>query len=208
MTILFSGTACHDAETLAELEWLESDGLGGYASSTVLTSHTRRYHGLLVANLPPPVNGRHVLLSKYEESILTPAGEQFLTCHHYPGTLFPTPPTLPAAFELDDTPAWTYHGADCEIRREILMPRGRACTLVRYLLTGSAEPVVLRLKPLLAYRRNHLLMHAHNAIRQEITTLPNGLAMTPYDGMPTLFVQWPSTAAADLRATSEWYRNF
>ena len=208
MTIEFSGAVCQDADALAELEWLEADGLGGYASSSVLTSHTRRYHGLLVANLPPPAAGRHVLLSKYEESLLVAGGEQFLTCHHYPGVLFPTPPVLPFVFELDDAPAWNYHVAGLSVRREILMPFGRACTLVRYLLTGTDESIVLRLKPLLAYRRNHTLMRAHTAVRKEITALANGFSVTPYEGMPSLFIQWSAAAATRLRATGDWYRDF
>jgi glycogen debranching enzyme len=51
-----------------DLEWLETDGRGGYASSTLENRHTRRYHGLLVANLQAP-EGRHVLLSKLEDSL-------------------------------------------------------------------------------------------------------------------------------------------
>ncbi|HEU5318305.1 MAG TPA: glycogen debranching enzyme N-terminal domain-containing protein, partial [Chloroflexota bacterium] len=49
-------------------EWLVTDGLGGYASGTVVGPHTRRYHGLLVAPLAPPL-GRHILLSKLEETL-------------------------------------------------------------------------------------------------------------------------------------------
>ncbi len=208
MSIEISGDDCRDEAVLSRLEWLEADGLGGYASSTVLTSHSRKYHGLLVANLPPPAAGRYVLLSKYEESLLTPAGERFLTCHHYPGVLFPTPAALPAAFELDDVPAWTYRLDGCELRREILMPRGRACVLVRYLLTGTEQTVVLRLKPLLAFRSHHALMRANDAVRGGIRPLADGFAAEPYGGMPALFFQWPAGTDAGVRATGLWYRDF
>ncbi len=209
MSIEISGETCRDAEALSRLEWLETDGLGGYASSTVLTSHTRKYHGLLVANLPAPAAGRHVLLSKYEESLLTPSGERFLTCHHYPGVLFPTPPALPAGFTLDDAPAWDYHLENgIAIRREILMPQGRASTLVRYLLTGTDQPLVLRLKPLLAYRRNHSLGRAYDGIRRDLAVFENGFSVEPCAGMPPLFIQWPPGADASLRPENGWFRNF
>ena len=71
-----------------ELEWIETNGRGGYASSTILNCHTRKYHGLLVANLDAPA-GRYVLLSKFEDSLALPGREYFLTCHRYPKCFFP-----------------------------------------------------------------------------------------------------------------------
>ncbi|MDP3096537.1 MAG: glycogen debranching enzyme N-terminal domain-containing protein, partial [Syntrophales bacterium] len=65
-------------------EWLETDGRGGYASSTLANRHTRRYHGLLVANLQTP-EGRHLLLSKLEDSLLVGGEEHFFSSHRYPG---------------------------------------------------------------------------------------------------------------------------
>ena len=63
--IRFDETICRDLNTSAKREWLETNGLGGFASSTVSGINTRRYHGLLVAATEPPV-GRMVLLSKVE----------------------------------------------------------------------------------------------------------------------------------------------
>ena len=63
--ITFNADLCANFETAREREWLETNGLGGYASSTLAGVNTRRYHGLLVAALHPPVD-RFVLLSKLE----------------------------------------------------------------------------------------------------------------------------------------------
>jgi len=82
-------------EAALELEWLETNGLGGYASSSLLNCHTRKYHGLLVANLDYPP-GRYVLLSKVEDSLAAGTEEIFLSCHQYPGTFFP--PEFPLKF--------------------------------------------------------------------------------------------------------------
>ena len=60
---------CGDLEAALRREWLETNGLGGFASSTIVGLNTRRYHGLLVAATKPPV-GRLVLLSKLEETLL------------------------------------------------------------------------------------------------------------------------------------------
>ena len=56
-------------EAALSAEWLEANGLGGYAASTLTGTNTRRYHGLLVAATRPPV-GRAVLLSKVEETLV------------------------------------------------------------------------------------------------------------------------------------------
>ena len=68
MTITIDNDAYGDFERLAELEWLETNGLGGWAGSTVAGAHSRRYHGLLVAATRPPV-GRTVMVSKLEETL-------------------------------------------------------------------------------------------------------------------------------------------
>src|SRR5438552_9442355 len=65
-----------DRESLLQLErsmtreWLETDGVGGYASSTVPMCPTRRYHGLLVAP-PPGSTKRHLFLSRFEETFVS-----------------------------------------------------------------------------------------------------------------------------------------
>ena len=81
-------------------EWLETDGRGGYASSTLENCHTRRYHGLLVANLRTP-EGRHVLLSKIEDSLRGGEEEYFLSSHRYPGVLFPAGPPVLEEYRQD-----------------------------------------------------------------------------------------------------------
>src|SRR5438445_5514662 len=72
----------------SRLEWLETNGVGGFASATACGASTRRYHGILVAALRPPV-GRFVLLSKLDERV-TVAGETFeLGCNQFPGAVHP-----------------------------------------------------------------------------------------------------------------------
>ena len=93
-------------------EWLETDGRGGYAASTLAGWHTRRYHGLMVANLRAP-EGRYCLLSKLEDSLAVGKEELFLTHHRYPGVLFPPGPSILREFVLDICPRFTYRaGAD------------------------------------------------------------------------------------------------
>ena len=79
-----------------EHEWLETNGIGGFASSTVSGMNTRRYHGLLVAATQPPV-GRMVLLSKFEETLLVGDRRIDLSTNRYPGAIHPAGAHVPRA---------------------------------------------------------------------------------------------------------------
>ncbi|HEV2764482.1 MAG TPA: glycogen debranching enzyme N-terminal domain-containing protein, partial [Pyrinomonadaceae bacterium] len=79
---------CRDLSEATRREWLETNGLGGFASSTVAGLNTRRYHGLLVAATRPPV-GRTVLLSKLEETLVVGGTRIELSANQYPGVVHP-----------------------------------------------------------------------------------------------------------------------
>src|SRR5271165_744573 len=80
--IRFGEELCHDLDAATQREWLETNGIGGFASSTVAGANTRRYHGLLTAALRPPV-GRHALLSKLEETLIVDERRYELSTNGY-----------------------------------------------------------------------------------------------------------------------------
>jgi predicted glycogen debranching enzyme len=86
--IQFERETWSDLETALRREWLETNGLGGFASSTIVGLNTRRYHGLLVAAIKPPV-GRLVLLSKLEETLGIDGKRFDLSANRYPGVIHP-----------------------------------------------------------------------------------------------------------------------
>ena len=79
---------CRDPDSSLQREWLETNGIGGFASATIAGANTRRYHGLLTAALHPPVD-RFVLLSKLEETVFLNGARYELSCNLYPGTTHP-----------------------------------------------------------------------------------------------------------------------
>ncbi|MBA4423977.1 MAG: glycogen debranching protein, partial [Syntrophus sp. (in: bacteria)] len=186
-------------------EWLETDGRGGYASSTLRGRHTRRYHGLLVANLIAP-EGRHVLLSKLEDSLLVTGRELFFTSHRYPGVLFPPGPSLLQEFLLDLHPSFTYRAGEICLQKSILLVRDRGILLIRYDMDQLPAEGLLRLKPFLAYRGYHGLAHANLHLRSRTEGIANGFTIEPYAGMPPLFI-WTS-ASPRFTASPVWYKRF
>src|SRR3954471_9082540 len=124
-------------EDLLSREWISTNRLGGYASSTVPSFNTRKYHGLLVAAMSPPVR-RMVLLSRVEESIVrkAPTGDarESLACSEYPGTVHPDGHTRLRAFASDPFPRWAFQGDGWTLQKELrLLPESNTVCL-RYTL--------------------------------------------------------------------------
>ena len=84
--IVFHRRTCSDLSASRTREWLETNGIGGYASSTIIGLNTRRYHGLLIAATQPPA-GRMVLLSKMEETVILNGCRYDLSTNRYPGVV-------------------------------------------------------------------------------------------------------------------------
>src|SRR5438309_10385226 len=84
----FDESVCRNLDIAIHREALGTNGIGGFASSTIAGLNTRRYHGLLVAATKPPV-GRMVLLSKYEETLVLEGRRFELSSNRYPGVIHP-----------------------------------------------------------------------------------------------------------------------
>ena len=192
-------------ESLQPREWLETDCQGGYASSTLSNNHTRRYHGLFVPNLIQP-EGRHVLLSKLEDSLIFGDQESFFSAHRYPGVLFPEEPIPLAEFTQDYFPVFTYRFDGIVVKKSIMLPEGKSSLLVRYDLEKCPKDAVLRVKPFLAFRGFHTLAHENNFLKNNPELINNGFILAPYDGMPALAVQ--TSRRSHFAPSGVWYKNF
>ncbi|MEO8275321.1 MAG: amylo-alpha-1,6-glucosidase [Thermoanaerobaculia bacterium] len=161
-TRFVAADALRDFERAAELEWLETNGLGGWASSTVGGAHTRRYHGLLVAATRPPA-GRRVLLSKLEETVVlaSGSGERIeLGTNRFPGAIHPRGFDRLVSFARDPFPVCEYEDKGFRLRKRICAIHGENTVVVVYELLEGGEGVVLELRPLLAGRDIHSLGRA------------------------------------------------
>jgi glycogen debranching enzyme len=197
---------CKESNLLKiDREWLETDGRGGYASSTLTGFHTRRYHGWIVANLPAQ-GGRHVLLSKLEDSFSVAEKEFFFTHHRYPGTFFPPGPSLLREFILDICPRFSYQADTVSLQKSMMLVYGTGTLLVRYDLDQSPTSGLLRLKPFLAYRGYHTLAHQNPSIRSRTEGLTNGFTIEPYEGMPPLTIR--TSVPSRFLPSPIWYNRF
>lgn len=176
-----------NTETATRKEWLDTNGIGGYASSTVINCHTRKYHGLLVAALKEP-RGKFVLLSKVETSLIHEGKEFKLSTSKYPGVYYPTGHQFVEQFEQGLYPSITYRIGDALIKKSMMMVHGKNTTLLCYeLLEGKVRPD-LRIRPMLAFRDIHSLTRENMFLSPKSYPEKNGRKIQPYEGMPPLYM--------------------
>lgn len=198
-----------DFENSRSLEWIETNGLGGYASSTVSGAHSRRYHGLLVAALQPPV-GRTILLSKLDETIeLKSAPEQTtryeLGTNQYPGAVHPKGFQLLESFERDIFPTFYFSAGGVRLKKTIGCVHGENTTLVVYDVLDTASDFILELLPLYSSRDYHSLTHSNDAIGRQYLFDEGIFRTMNYQGGAEIFISVPTSQFSESQG---WYYNF
>src|SRR5450755_1878881 len=137
--IQFRKDVCSDLDGALRREWLETNGIGGFASSTIVGLNTRRYHGLLVAATKPPV-GRVVMLSKLEETLLIDGQPFDLSANRYPGVVHPQGFKYLTNFRLDPFPVFTYQVEGIVIEKTAFMVYSENTTVVQYEFKSANRP--------------------------------------------------------------------
>jgi len=198
-----------DLEDIAQAnrrEWLETNGIGSFASSTVTGLNTRRYHGLLVAATKPPA-GRQVLLSKLEEVLIVGEKRFDLASNQYRGALHPEGYKLLSEFRLDPFPIFVFEADGVRIEKNLFMVHGSNATVVQYRLLElpSSLSAKLELRPLIAFRDYHSTTHENVTLDRRFEEGAGFVKLSPYPGMTALFL---SHNADSVAAEGHWYRNF
>src|SRR5438128_2461452 len=195
--IQFKQETCGDLDTAVRREWLETNGLGGFASSTIIGLNTRRYHGLLVAATKPPV-GRVVMLSKLEETFFIEGQPFDLSTNRYAGAVHPQGFRYLKRFRLDPFPVFTYEIEGIEIKKSVFMIHGENSTIIQYELKKNNHPespknLKLEIRPLIAFRDYHSTTHENGGINSAIEERPGLATVTPYQGLPSLHLAHNAT---------------
>src|SRR5215813_1721274 len=157
--IQFDQNTLRDLRSATSREWLETNGIGGFSSSTVVGLNTRRYHGLLTAATKPPV-GRLVLLSKLEETLVIEGRRYELSANQYRDVIHPRGFEYQTSFRLDPFPTFTYEIDDLRLTKAVFMIQGENTTVVQYELDGNKRTnIKLEVRPLIAFRDYHGTTH-------------------------------------------------
>ncbi len=200
MALRIDPETCHDLDAALSREWLVTNGLGGFASGTVAGVNTRRYHGLLVASMNPPVQ-RMVLLAAVEEWLMaTGADPQPLSAQEYwDGTVYPDGFRRLAEVELDGMlPVFRWTIENRTIEKRIWMQHGANRTVISYRLLAG-PPLTLQLRPLFAHRDYHEQRHGQGAFDMAETS--DGWIIDA-EGVRSYLEIWPAPV---VRSGPDWY---
>ena len=197
-----------DVATAERREWLCTNGIGGYASGTVAGSLTRRYHGLLVAALAPPL-GRTLVVTKLEETVAYDGDTWALGTNRWAsGSVEPSGHRLIERFQLDGTtPVWTYACADARLEKRIWMEPGANTTYVRYRLLRAARAVRLTLRALVNHRDYHAVTRGGDW-RMQTTRAPDGVRITAFANAAPVLLRAAGVRAIQCEPAHTWYERF
>jgi predicted glycogen debranching enzyme len=189
-----------------DAEWLEADGLGGFAMGTAGGERTRRYHALVLAATRPPA-GRMVLLNGFDAWVERPSGVFALSTQRYaPDVVHPDGHRRIAAFTWEPWPRWTYRLEDgTEIEHELFVPQGRPAAVLRWSLQGKPSgSSTLKLRPFLSGRDYHQVHRENGAFRFDAEVQGRRVTWRPYGGVPGVEARTNGTYTHE----PVWYRNF
>ena len=165
-------------------EWLEADGLGGFASGTSSGVRTRRYHALFLTAVTPPT-GRVVLVNGFDAWAETSNGSFALSTQRYaPDVLHPNGIDHLTDFSIDPWPTWQYTlGDGTRIMQETFVQHGAGTVVVMWTLVRADGPVVLRARPFLSGRDYHSLHHQNGAFRFDAERRDASVTFRQYEGV-------------------------
>jgi len=209
MMIEMDQESCRNLERALSHEWLETNGIGGFSSSTITGLNTRRYHGLLTAATKPPV-GRLVLLSKLEETLIIDGRRYELSANQYPGAVHPQGFNYQTGFSLDPFPDFTYEVEGVRLEKSVFMVQGENTTVVQYEIreAGSQADSLrysLEIRPLIAFRDYHSTTHENGALNPRLETKDGLTTLKPYSDLPALHL---AHDPAEIDTNGFWFRNF
>ena len=186
-------------------EWLEADGLGGFASARADGTRSRRYHNLLCTATQPPAE--RVALVAAVEAWLTLDGERIpLSTNTYAGDVaYPDARALIREFQHAPWPRWKFEVAKgVFVEHEIFVPRGRSAVVMTWRLSKPRANCTLEVRPLLSGRELHGLHRENREFDFRTQAVADGVRWQQYGSLPA--VQGLANGRFDLHP--EWYRNF
>ncbi|HEY6080286.1 MAG TPA: amylo-alpha-1,6-glucosidase [Polyangiaceae bacterium] len=188
----------------AEAEWLHTNGAGAYAMSTIALMHTRRHHGALVADLPPPL-GRHVIVSHADLTLTVEIERRSyrLATHQFPDVA-PTPGYRNLlSFAQDPIPRWVFRCGSGMLERTLCLVRGENAVIMGYTWSGAGSARI-SLRPLMPLRPVDSLMHEHGGMEQLVALRPGAVELRPVERLPPVFFAHDGV----FMGGPDWWRRF
>lgn len=205
--MLFLGPEiCSNFEAAQHREWLETNGLGGFAASSICNLNTRRYHGLLVAAVRPPTE-RAVLLAKLEPTLIVNGRRFDLSTNQVRNQTTSTGYHYLRSFQCDPFPTFAWGAGGVLLEQAIWMVHGANTTVITFQVKMLNEPdleIELELRPLLVFRDYHSTRRQNDAFEPTVIEQPRQLTFRPYPEYPALHLAHNADAVDHQQA---WLRD-
>lgn len=137
-----------------EREWVITNGIGGYAGSSIIGAHTRKHQGMLIASLHPPVE-RFLILSKLNETLNIDGTEYSLATNQRPGGSNEEGQKYLQRFLYDQLPQFIYSVAGVFLTKTISMDYGKNTVAIGYEIQNTGKQTTFSFVPLFNYRNHH-----------------------------------------------------
>jgi predicted glycogen debranching enzyme len=193
-----------DLNKSKKLEWIITNGMGCYSSSTITGMNTRKYHGLLIASNKPPLD-RKVILSKLEEEIILKDKTVKLSTNRYTDVVHPEGYKNQVKFELNPFPQFTYNVNGVEVKKSIFMVYGKNIVIVKYEFENVKEPFVFRIHPLINYRSIYFLTKSQINFK---VSKESKTAKITFPDNNFLIMNGCDFKESGLVENEKWYKNF
>ncbi len=199
---------CSDFQLASSREWLETNGIGGFASGTMSAANTRRYHGIFTPAIDPPL-GRVTMLSKLEETLLIGDAAFDLSANQYPNKIYPQGFQFLQSFRLDPFPIWTFEVDGVRVEKKIFMVHGRNAVVcvwkIRRLRRRDSRSISLEVRPLLSFVDYHHLRREGSEFNGDYSSEGQTISMWPDAELPSIDFQHN---ASKVEKTGYWYKDF
>jgi len=204
MKIDFNINVCGNFNLAANKEWLETNNLGGYASSTIYCLNSRRHHGLFVI----PVGNKTektIILSKFEESVFIGKQVYELSTNQFTGGIYPDGFQYMVHFSIDPFPKFQFEIAGKKIDKTIFMLHDQHTLVIRYAYKNQGPPLNFILKPMLAGREISDLAHEVSNINTDSYLESGVVKLAPKDNIPELKIYFQK---GEYISAPLWHHNY
>ena len=189
-------------ESGLQKEWLATNGIGGYASGTLINLNSRKYHGLLIAAHNPP--GRRVLhLAKLDERFRAGSCTFNLAANENRSGFRETGFIHLQRVQVEPFPTFTYSFKDISLDKTVFMVYGKNCTVILYRVCNGAAPALLTLVPLVNGRGHHCVTRREELyFSQRPVTGGVSIAVAGGEDLPELLL---TCSAGTFIPGGSWY---
>jgi len=204
--IHFDKTQLINLEYSLSKELLRTNRAGSYASSTIINTNTRKYHGLLIVPQPLIDDKNHVLLSALDETIISNDFDFHISARMFKGgVIFPKGHKYIQNFESEPNPRITYRLGQIVFIKEFIFSKNEDRVLIRYTLEDAQNSVTFKVSPFLAYRNTHSLSKANTWVDTRYKEIKNGVSWQMYQGYSRVFMQFSSKPK--YTHVPDWHKN-